>query len=70
MADVLPGYARLVPRGDDAAAAEQIAWIAAHTDEARAQALRGREFVARQWNRDLAFADLQAALAAAARHGR
>lgn len=70
MADVLPGYARLIPRRDDVAAAEQLAWIAAHPDEARAQALRGREFVAREWNRDLAFADLRAALAAVARPGR
>ena len=70
MADVLPGYARLFPRGDDAAAAEQLAWVAANPEEARAQALRGREFVAREWNRHLAFYDLRDALTAAARQAR
>ncbi len=70
MADVLPGYARLFPRGDDAAAAEQLAWVAANPVEARAQALRGRQFVAREWNRHLAFSSLQDALAAAARTAR
>jgi glycosyltransferase involved in cell wall biosynthesis len=67
MADVLPGYARLIPRGDDRAAAEQLAWVAAHPAEARAQALLGREFVCREWDRDLAFTELQAALESAAR---
>lgn len=70
MADILPGYARLFPRGDDAAAAEQLAWVAANPEEARAQALRGREFVAREWNRHLAFYDLRDALTAAARQAR
>jgi glycosyltransferase involved in cell wall biosynthesis len=70
MADVLPEYARMVPLRNAAAAAEQLAWVAAHPDEARAQALRGREFVAREWNRDLAFDNLLAALVAAARQGR
>jgi glycosyltransferase involved in cell wall biosynthesis len=70
MADVLPGFARLFPRGDDAAAAEQLAWVAANPAEARAQALRGREFVAREWNRSLAFSGLRDALAAAARPAR
>ena len=70
MADVLPGYARMFPRGDDAAAAEQLAWVAANPSAARAQALRGREFVAREWNRHLAFSGLRDALAAAARPAR
>jgi glycosyltransferase involved in cell wall biosynthesis len=67
MAAVLPGYARLFPRGDDAAAAEELAWVAANPSEAQAQALRGRELVVREWNRHLAFSGLRDALAAAAR---
>jgi glycosyltransferase involved in cell wall biosynthesis len=67
MAEVLPEFARMFPRGDDAAAAEQLSWVAAHPDTARAQALRGRDFVAREWSRDRAFGVLRAALAAAAR---
>jgi glycosyltransferase involved in cell wall biosynthesis len=67
MAEVLPGYARLFPCGDDAAAAEQIAWVAANPDEARAQALRGRDLVAREWNCRVAFSCLRDVLAAAAR---
>jgi glycosyltransferase involved in cell wall biosynthesis len=62
MASTLPGYARLFPRGDDKAAAEHLAWVATHPEEARAQALQGREFVAREWSRDRAFADLDASL--------
>jgi glycosyltransferase involved in cell wall biosynthesis len=54
----LPGVARLVPRCDAHAMAQQILWVAAHPEEAAAQALRGREFVAREWNRDKAFAEL------------
>ena len=37
---------------DPKAMAEQLLWVAAHRDEARAQALRGREYVVREWNRD------------------
>ena len=62
MAVELPGYARLVPRGDADAMAEQLLWIAAHPDEARAEALRGRAYVEREWNREKAFDDLRIVL--------
>jgi hypothetical protein len=38
--------------------AEQFQWVAAHRSEASAQALRGREFVIREWSREKAFRDL------------
>ena len=58
MAVTLPGYARLVPPADAEAMAREFQWIAAHPDEARAQALRGREMVERDWSRQKAFGDL------------
>jgi glycosyltransferase involved in cell wall biosynthesis len=58
MAVVLEGYGRLSPRRDAEAMCEQLLWVAAHRDEARAQALRGRDFVVREWNRGKAFTDL------------
>jgi glycosyltransferase involved in cell wall biosynthesis len=58
MAIQLAGYARLVPRRDAAAMAKELVWVAAHRDEARAQALRGREYVVREWDREKAFTDL------------
>lgn len=62
MAAILPGHARLVPRSDAPAMAEELLWIAAHPEEARAQALRGRAFVEREWSREKAFGDLLAVL--------
>ncbi len=62
MAVQLPGYARLTPRRDPDAMAEQFLWVAAHPEEARAQALRGREHVLAEWSRAKAFGDLQRAL--------
>ena len=62
MAVQLPGYARLVPRRDAAAMAAQFLWVARHRDEARAEALRGREYVEREWSREKAFGDLLAVL--------
>ena len=62
MAVQLPGYARLVPRRDAQAMAEQFLWVAAHPDEARAQALRGRAYVEREWSRGKAFGGLLAVL--------
>ena len=50
MAVQLQGYARLTPRRDPAAMAEQFLWVAAHPDAARAQALAGREHVLREWD--------------------
>jgi D-inositol-3-phosphate glycosyltransferase len=70
MALELPGYARLVPRGDAAAMAEQLLWVADHREEARAEALRGRAHVSREWSREKAFADLLAVLEEVAREGR
>jgi hypothetical protein len=58
MAIQLAGYARLVPRRDATAMAKELVWVAAHRDEARAQALRGREYVVREWDREKAFTDL------------
>jgi len=62
MAVQLDGFARLTPRRDAEAMANEFLWIAAHPAEARAQALRGREHVCRTWSRRQAFADLRAVL--------
>jgi glycosyltransferase involved in cell wall biosynthesis len=62
MAVQLPGYARLVPRRDAKAMCEEFLWIAANRDAARAQALKGREYVIREWNSEKAFNDLQRSL--------
>lgn len=56
----LDGYARLTPRRDAESMCNQFLWIATHRDEARQQALRGREYVAREWNSRKAFSDLSA----------
>jgi glycosyltransferase involved in cell wall biosynthesis len=58
MAVQLKGVARLTPRRDPAAMADEFLWIAANPDEARAQAARGREMVVREWSRQRAFHDL------------
>jgi hypothetical protein len=58
MAVVLQGIARLTPRRDAAAMANALLWVAGHQQEARAQALLGREVVLREWSREKAFADL------------
>ena len=62
MAVQLKGHARLTPRRDAGAMAEQLLWVAANPSEARAQALRGREYVCRHWNRRKAFGDLRRVL--------
>jgi len=54
----LEGYARLTPRCDPEAMSEQFLWVAANPEEARAQALRGRDYVIREWDRKLAFSHL------------
>ncbi len=54
----LEGYARLTPRRDAEAMSNEFLWIAAHREEARAQALRGREYIQREWNCKKAFSDL------------
>jgi glycosyltransferase involved in cell wall biosynthesis len=66
LADNLNQYARLTPKGDADSMAEQFLWIAKNRDEARAQALVGRDFVIREWNRGKAFSDLAAILSAVA----
>jgi glycosyltransferase involved in cell wall biosynthesis len=58
MAVQLKGLAQLPPRRDPQAMAEAFLWIAARPGEARAQAMRGREMVEREWSREKAFADL------------
>jgi glycosyltransferase involved in cell wall biosynthesis len=58
MAVQLEGFARLTPRQDPQSMAQEFLWIASHSQEARAQALRGRDYVSQQWNRQKAFADL------------
>ena len=70
MALTLPGYARLVPRGDAVAMAEQLLWVADYRAEAREEALRGRAYVSREWSREQAFAGLLAVLEEVVREGR
>jgi len=62
MAVQLRGYASLTPRQDAAAMADALLAIAAGADAARAQALRGREYVCREWNQRKAFGDLAVVL--------
>ena len=62
MAVQLSGYAQLTPRRDAEAMARALQWVAANPGAARAQALRGREYVLAEWNRRKAFADLRANL--------
>jgi glycosyltransferase involved in cell wall biosynthesis len=69
MAAQLQGVARLTPRQDHVAMAEEFLWVAAHRDEARQQALAGRQMVVRDWSRDKAFADLARIVDAVARRG-
>ena len=69
MALTLAGRGRLTPRRDAPAMAEQLLWIAAHPDEARAQALAGREYVVREWSRAKAFAGLRRVLEQVAGRG-
>jgi glycosyltransferase involved in cell wall biosynthesis len=58
MREHLQGYARLTARRDAEAMSEELFWVAKNPDHARAQALKGREYVMREWNRDKAFSDL------------
>ncbi len=62
MAVQLDGYARLVPRRDPQALANALLWIGSHPEEARSQALRGRDYVIREWERGRAFNELAALL--------
>jgi D-inositol-3-phosphate glycosyltransferase len=67
MALQLRGHAQLTPRRDVDAMARAIHWVARHPDEARAQAVRGRDYVHEHWRREKAFGDLQRVLEEAAR---
>jgi glycosyltransferase involved in cell wall biosynthesis len=62
MAVQLKGSAQLTPRRDAAAMAEAILRVARNPDEARREALAGREYVCRAWRREKAFDDLRVAL--------
>ena len=62
MAMQLKGYAQLTPRRDPSAMAEAIEWAAHNPGLARAQALRGREYVIANWRREKAFGDLATVL--------
>lgn len=62
MARIMPGYARLTPKRDAQAMADEFLWISKHPAQARAQALLGRDFVSREWSRKKAFASLKAVL--------
>lgn len=62
MAAQLNGYARLVPRRDATAMADELLKIAQHPVEARGQALKGREYVMREWDRRKAVSDLRKTL--------
>lgn len=54
----LQGLARLTPRRDAQAMANELLWIAANPVEARAQALRARRYVCDHWSRERAFSQL------------
>ena len=62
MAAHLGEYATLTPRRDAVAMAAALVNIAAHADDARAQARRGREYVSREWSRTRAFSELHRSL--------
>jgi glycosyltransferase involved in cell wall biosynthesis len=58
MAVQLKGFAQLTPRRDPEAMAEAFMWIHEHPIDARAQAMRGRAMIEREWSREKAFGDL------------
>lgn len=64
----LNGHARMTPRRDPEAMARELLWIAQNRQAAREQALAGREFVIREWNREKAFRDLADVLESVRRH--
>ena len=59
MAVQLNGYAQLTPRQDARAMSDAILWVARNSCSARAQALKGREYVETNWRREKAFGDLK-----------
>ncbi len=70
MAVQLNGLARLVPRRNAEAMAEELLWIASNPSSARGQALKGREYVIREWDRRRAFVDLHRILVEVAESSR
>jgi len=70
MAVAAKGYARFAPRRDAGAMAREILWVAQNPESARAQALRGREYVVREWSREKAFSDLLRVFHQLARSGK
>jgi len=62
MAVQLSGRAQLTPRRDSDAMAAALLWVARHPSEARAQAMKGREYVQSEWDRKKVFSDLKAIL--------
>jgi glycosyltransferase involved in cell wall biosynthesis len=64
----LPGRARLVPRGADAAMSDVFLDFAARPEVARREALEGRDWVVANWSRTLAFEHLREILSALARN--
>jgi D-inositol-3-phosphate glycosyltransferase len=69
MAVHLGHYAALTPRRDAEAMARALIVIAAVPHAARLQARRGRAYVCREWNRDLAFEALRRSLTTAVAPG-
>lgn len=70
LARELGSLAHLVPRRDFRAMADELLWIASNPAQARGQALRGREYVIREWGRGKAFTDLACAFASVTRGAR
>ena len=66
----LKGYARLTPRRDAEAMCNEFLWIAANRQSALEEALRGRQYVIREWNRTKAFSDLAVVFEEVARKRR
>ena len=62
LATNLKGYAHLTPRRDPEAMAKELLWISQNREAARSQALAGRQFVVREWDRQRAFAELATVL--------
>jgi len=69
MAVQLSGFARLTPRRDAEAMARELLWVDRHSQEARAQARRGREYICREWSKEKAFSDLARILDEVAQSG-
>jgi len=67
MAILLKDVAQLTPRRDARAMMESIAWVAEHPEQARGQALLGRDRVRAHWRREKAFGDLMQVLQEARR---